>query len=165
MKNGSNILGSTSGAIPTPVSVIAKATNSPSSPSTPSVALQDDVHCREHDDAAARHRVTRVDRDVDQRQLKLRDIDFDRPDIRRDLALELNVAAQRPEQHFMHAFDPLFHVGNDRIERLAARESQQLAGQAFSTMGGRVDGIDPLQIFGIGKPPAQKLRMAADDHQ
>src|ERR1700737_2810651 len=65
----------------------------------------------------------------------------------------------------MHAFDPLFHVANDRIERLAARESEQLTGQALSAMGGRVDGIDPLQILGVAEPPTEKLGITPDDHQ
>ncbi len=54
---------------------------------------QGDVERRQRDDASAGHRVTRIDRNVDQRQLELRDIDFDRPDICRYVALERNVSA------------------------------------------------------------------------
>jgi len=39
--------------------------------------LQGDVSRRQRDDASARHRVTRIDRNVDQRQFELRDIDLD----------------------------------------------------------------------------------------
>ena len=116
-------------------------------------------------DAAARHRVARIHRDVDQRQLELGNVDLDRPDVVRDIAFELNVSAQRADQHLVHGLDAFLEVGDDGIERLAARERQQLARQALAAIGGRVHRLDRLQMLGIGEPAAQKLRMAADDHQ
>ena len=131
----------------------------------PVALLQGDVARRQRNDAAARHRVTRVDGHVDQRELELGDVDLDRPDIRRDVALELHVAAQRADQHLVHGLDAFLEVGDHRVERLASRERQQLARQALAAIGGRVDRVDRLQMLRIGEPAAQKLRMAADDHQ
>jgi len=45
------------------------------------VLLQRDVERRQRNNATARHRIPRINRDVDQRQLELRDVDLDRPHI------------------------------------------------------------------------------------
>ena len=131
----------------------------------PVALLQGDVARRQRDDAAAGHGVARIDRDIDQRELELRDVDLDRPDIGRDVAFELNVSAQRADQHLVHGLDAFLEVGDDRIERLASRERQQLARQALAAIGGRMHGVDRLQMLRVGEPAAQQLRVAADDHQ
>jgi hypothetical protein len=86
----------------------------------PVALLERDVSRRQRDRAAARHGVARVDRDVDQGELELGDVHLDRPDVPRDVALELNVAAQRADQHLVHRLDAVLQVGDDRVERLAA---------------------------------------------
>ena len=86
--------------------------------------LERDVARREGNRAAAGHGVARIDRDIDQRQFEFRNIDLDRPDLVRDIAFELHVSAQRADQHFVHGLDTLLEIGDDGIERLAARERQ-----------------------------------------
>ena len=51
------------------------------------------------------------------------------------------------------------------VERLAAREREQLPGQALAAARGRLDRVDRAQVLGLGDPPAQHLRVAAHDHQ
>ena len=65
----------------------------------------------------------------------------------------------------MHRFHALLEIGDDRVERLASRERQQLPRQALAAVGGRVHRVDRLQMLGIGQSATQKLRVTADDHQ
>src|SRR5262249_32575309 len=127
--------------------------------------LQCDVPHRQRYGAAARHGVTCIDHDVDQRQFKFRDVDLDRPELGRNVALKLNVSAQRTNQHFMNGVDAFLEIGHDRVEWLTPRESQQLTRQALAAISGCVDRVDSLQVLGIGEPKAQELRVPANDHQ
>ena len=56
-------------------------------------------------------------------------------------------------------------IDRHRIERLAAREGQELAREALAAPRRRQDGLDPLQRLRLGQPAAQHFGVAADDHQ
>src|SRR5262249_19113510 len=58
----------------------------------PVALLQADVLRRQLDQASARPGIAGVARDVDERQFELRDVDLDRPNIGRYVALELDVS-------------------------------------------------------------------------
>ena len=71
VKNGSNTRGSVSGGMPAPVSVSSITRKSPCKPSTSAPAGQRDPANRQREDAAIRHRVARIDAEVQQRELEL----------------------------------------------------------------------------------------------
>ena len=86
----------------------------------PVAFLQGDVSRRQRNEASAWHGIAGIDRDVHQCELELGNVYLDRPDIRCNIAFELDVSAQRADQHFMHGLNPLLEVGDHRVERLAS---------------------------------------------
>ena len=57
----------------------------------------------DRDRAAVGHRVTRVDAEIQDRQLQLAGVDLDRPQVVGERHLDLDVAAKRAVEHLPHS--------------------------------------------------------------
>ena len=131
----------------------------------PIAFLQRDVPHRQRQRPATWHRITCIDRDVDERQFKLGDVDLNGPNISWNVMPEFDVSAQRSDKHFVNRFDPLLEINNHGRYRLTARECQELTRQALAATRRSVDGIGGLQQLGLGEPSTQNLSVTARDHQ
>ena len=99
VKNGSNTRARTSGGMPWPVSAIEILTKSPRAV----LGLCLHVLNGDDDDAAIGHGVPRIQAQVQNRELHFAGIDFDRPGVRREGDLHVDVSAQRSVEHGSHA--------------------------------------------------------------
>ena len=124
-----------------------------------------DVRRGDFDQPARRHRVARVDRDIQDRQLQFIGIDLDRPKSVWQTQADLYVLAQRPVQDHLHRLDPRLQVHDLRLESGAPRESQQLFGQGRAP-GHRLlhAGLQLLAPFGI-LGPVHQINARRSDHQ
>ncbi len=84
---------------------------------------------RDHQFAAARHRVARVGGKVGKAGLELRRIDHHRPDLFGEIERGLDVLAEQAAQQLDHAADQLIEVDALGLQRLAPREREQPARQ------------------------------------
>ena len=85
--------------------------------------------------ADGRHRVARVDREVEDDQLDLGGIDHRRPEPRDQTPLQADMAAERTAQQAVHAGDNAIEVHRAGQQLLAAGEGEQLAGQRGAAFG------------------------------
>ena len=90
--------------------------------------------------AAVRHGVAGVDGHVQHRVLDLVGVHQRVPQPARDHGLDLDGFAQGPPQHVAHAADDAAQVHRFGLQRLAAGERQQLAGEARAPRH-RADGV------------------------
>src|SRR5204862_3119759 len=90
-----------------------------------------DISCRNREVPSPRHGVTRINRDIYERQLEFRNVNLNRPDILRYMAFQLNVPAQRANQHFTNGIDSFLQTDDNRTKRLSSRDGQELTRQAF----------------------------------
>ena len=97
------------------------------------------VKCCNRDCASHRHNVARVDHEIDQRGLEFGDIDHDRPDVAIDVELQRHGAADTGAENVAYRFDSLGHIDRLRVDALAPRECQQLAGQRRTAPRGCFD--------------------------
>src|SRR5260370_13468262 len=79
--------------------------------------------------AAIRHRITRVDRKVEQRVLKLRWVDACRPQIGGQTGVNLDTFSYCPLQDRDHVGQVVVQVEDLCAQGLLARESKQALGQ------------------------------------
>ncbi len=87
--------------------------------------------------ALAVHGIAGVECDIDQRGFELARVD---PDMARPLGqlnLHMNARTGDALEHLANVLDPLRHIEDFRVQRLAARERKQLAGQ----LAGALDGV------------------------
>ena len=131
--------------MPMPVSVTSRRTKRPGS--TPGLAdrlgwAELGVPGLEGQRAAARHRVARVDGEVDQDLLDPGRIVGERPERRVEPALDDDVLADRRTQEAVEARDQLVEVEDDDRAALAAGEDHQLADEADAALGGAPDLLD-----------------------
>ena len=89
--------------------------------------------------AAGRHRVARVDRQIDDHLLELADIDLDRPQVAAVIDLELDVVADQAGKQHAQIGQHVGQVQHLRPQRLLAREGQQLAHQRGRPVGVLLD--------------------------
>ncbi|GJD69837.1 hypothetical protein MMMDOFMJ_2775 [Methylobacterium gnaphalii] len=117
------------------------------------------------DAAAIRHRVARVDAEVQQRVLELRGIDHHRPEAGRGHRLEGDLRPDRAADQFLHAGHEPVHVGGLGIERLAAREGEQAVRQRGGALRGahrRVHVAVDIGEPALADPVLQQLEAARD---
>ena len=97
------------------------------------------------DRAAVRHRIARVDDDIDEGALELRHIDEHRPHPLRQLEHQLDVLARRCGEHIARRDEALAQVGDDRVERLTARKGQEPPRQGLAARRRVFDRLDRAQ--------------------
>ena len=149
---GSKAREATSLSIPMPVSVTSSRTNRPGS--TPGIGErlrrpELGVAGLERQRAATRHRVARVDREVDQDLLDPGRVVGERPEVGLEAALDDDVLADRRAEEAVEARDQLVQVEDDLGAALPAREDHQLADEADPALGGAPDLLD---VGGRGRP-------------
>lgn len=84
--------------------------------------------------AGAVHRISGVDRKVEQRILDLDRIGKRIPETAGDDGLDLDFFAERAAQHVVHAGDEAAYIDDFRLQRLAAAEGEKLARQPRSAI-------------------------------
>ena len=78
---------------------------------------------------------------------------------------DLDVAAQRAAEHVLDLRQPFGKIDDARLQRLPARECQQLPRQALAALGRVGDRVEQLDLLVVLDVAAQPLHAAADDHQ
>ena len=107
---------------------------------------------RAHDDlAAVRHRVARIDDEIDDHLLELIEIGLDQPEIAPVPHVELDRLADEPAQQHVQIGEHVAELQHLRTQRLAARESQELTHETGGAVGVLLDLHDVLEGR-IGRP-------------
>ena len=167
VKNGSKILSSWSAAMPMPVSCIEIATNSPLRPGCARRAgMPLGLADCDRQAAFAIHGIAAVDGEIDQRRLELRDVGDGMAVRIADFDVDLDAPAdQRPDQ-LRDALDLGADIEDLRLQRLAAGEGEQLAGQFGGPFHGFRDGVDIAAAALLRQfAAAQEVGGGADDGQ
>src|SRR5262249_30624706 len=102
--------------------------------------IRDRILRLEPHDAAVRHRVARIGRYVQQRELELGWIDEDWPHISRDAGLEIDVARERALKKRHHLPDLAAQVDRLRMERPLSGKCQELTYERVAARGGMLRG-------------------------
>lgn len=92
--------------------------------------------------ALAVHRIARVDRKVEQRGVELVGIGFDPASVLGHLDIEHHARADRRLEQIERAAYPLAGVEHLRLQRLAAGEGEQLAGELGRAVDGLADRVE-----------------------
>ena len=117
------------------------------------------------DDAARRHRVTRVDRQIDDSDFKFIDVDGDRPKPILQLNVDADISRDRRRQNITEAVEAFPEVDGFWLERPPASKSQQSASQIFGAGGRDFDRVNRAFVLWVTQPALEVLRIAAYDHQ
>ena len=91
-------------------------------------------------------------------------VDFDRPDVRREVHLHLDVSAQRSVEHGAHALQVRDDVDRFRIQRPAAREGQQVPGEAGAAGDGAAHRLEHARTRRPAAGALEQLQ-AAGEHR
>ena len=116
--------------------------------------------------AAARHRVARVDHQVEQRGLELRRVDIGRHRAGRQVYLELDRLRTGAAQYRLELADQPVDVVDFGAQRLAPREGEQLLGQLGAAFGGALGAVDdaaPLPL--VAQRTGEEVEAVGDDGQ
>ena len=88
------------------------------------------------------HRVSGVDGEVENDKLELRGITRRRPEVGRQIGLDLHESAEAALQQFTHAGDDGIHIHRSRRQILTACIGQQLLGELPAAQRGPQRGLD-----------------------
>ena len=110
-----------------------------------------------------RHRVPRVDREVEQGILKQRTVDDGQVRGSPDQDPKLDRLAKRAPQEFGEIGHERADVGRLRVERLAPAEGEELGGELRAILRGVVSLARELALVGIGEHGVQQFQIG-DDH-
>ena len=117
-------------------------------------------------DAALRHRVARIDREIENRQLELIGIDPRRRQSLRNVKPQRDARPQRALEQIAHALDQPTQIDRHRAQILLARERQQPLGQRSAALGALHRAIDqPMQTRIVRQALAQQVEIAHHRHQ
>jgi hypothetical protein len=89
--------------------------------------------------AAPRHGIAGVNGKVEQNLLHHTGIGFDHGGGQAVIQSQRHILAQHPAQHIAHVADDFVHVQSFGLDKLAAAESEQLAGQTGGAFSGLAD--------------------------
>ena len=103
------------------------------------VRVEIDVCCLDGELAPHRHRVARVDREVQHDLLDLTRIGHDAAELSPRQERELDVLAHQAAEHALHPPDERVEVDHLRLEDLLPAEREELAGERARPLGGVVD--------------------------
>ena len=127
--------------------------------------IQDDVARLDQQFAAVRHRIARIEAEIDQRGLELGAIDMDDAEIVREHGVDLDLRTQGAPQELAGVGDQGVEVGRLRPQRLLAREGEQLAGQGGRAIDGLAHQLEPFVRDGAQVLVQQYVDVAQDHHQ
>ena len=123
-----------------------------------------DVGGADRQRAAARHRVARVDGEVDDDLFELALVDLGEAEIAAVHELQLDILADQPAQQVRQLDQHVGDVEDARLQGLLAREGQQLAHE----IGGAVGVLLDLHDVGEGRvarPEPHQQQIAEADHR
>jgi hypothetical protein len=119
----------------------------------------------EREKTRARHRIARVEGEVEQRGLELPGIGGDVPHVRLEDRPDGDALAERMAQQLGELRDEVVRIERPRLGRLAAREGEQLPGERGGAIGAAADHLEVAAGVGLGVRVLQDLERAADDVQ
>jgi hypothetical protein len=119
----------------------------------------------DHELAAGRHRVARVQGQVQDHLLELGPVGPQIAGARVQIHLEFDLLADEAPQHGLDAGRDIVHGQNLRLEHLAAAEGQKLLSQAGGPLGGVADAGHVLGQVGPGRLVEGEVREADDRGQ
>ena len=118
------------------------------------------------DRAAVRHRVARVDREVEDRKLELVGVDPRRRQPFRNIQPQRDARPERALEQIAHALDQRAQIDRHRAQILLARERQQPLRQRGAALGALQRAVDqPMQPRIVGHALAQQIEIAHHRHQ
>ena len=129
------------------------------------LVVDHDVRRLDRDRAAARHRVARVHREVDDHLLELRRVGTNRRELRLEHRQELDVLADQAAEHHVHVGNDGIQVEHARLQHLPAAEGEQLPRQRGGPRGGLLDLLGVAAQPRVGVAADQKLAVAGDRGQ
>ena len=128
--------------------------------------VEEDVAGLQHQRAAVRHGVARVQREIEDRGGKLARVDQRRPGILGELRHDGDLLAERRVQQLGGLERQRIDVDLARLERLLAGEGEQVLGQLRAALGGVVDQLgDGGELGTVGDRIRQDADRAGDDGQ
>ena len=99
--------------------------------------------------------------EIEERQLELIGVDVRRPQVGRELRLDLDQRADRAAQHLEHAVNQLRDIDGRRVQVLLAGEGEQALGERGAAFGPFDRALDQAQCPGVVlQPLAQQLQVA-----
>ena len=116
--------------------------------------------------AAVRHRVARVDDEIDHHLFELVEVGLDEPQVAAVAQVEFDLLADEAAHQHLEVRQHVADLQDLRTQRLAAREGEQLADEARRAVGVLLDLHDVLEGR-IGRPVIgeQQVRIADDRGQ
>ena len=159
VKNGSNARAWTSGGMPWPLSATEILTNSLDAPSS-SVRMH--VLDGDGDDTAVCHGVSRIQAQVQDRELHLAGIDFDRPDPGPNVICTLMWPPSDPSSMARMLFRCVATSIDSGIHGPAARESQQMPRQTGAAGDGPAHRLEHPRRRRPGAGPLEQLQTARE---
>src|SRR5215510_5843759 len=120
---------------------------------------------RERKNAAVRHGVPRIDPEIQQRELELSRVDAGATSTIRSERLYLDISAQGPFEHLADMRQGFRKVDDFGLQRLAAREGQQLTGQLLASFDRSGDHLQRQADLLFRNGSLHDLSRAIDDHQ
>ncbi|CAJ7649595.1 Uncharacterised protein [Burkholderia pseudomallei] len=128
------------------------------------LAAERDVVRADLEAPALRHRVAGVDREIDHRELELRDVDAHGPQVELRVDGERRFRAERRLQQLAARREPVRDVDRLAAQRLLARDAQQLARERLAVLQRALDRGE-LGVQMLNAAPPRDLHVARDDHQ
>ena len=119
-----------------------------------------DIGCLDQQGAALRHRIARVDRDVQKRRLDLIHIDHDGPELGRKRMSDFDRGTNRATQHRVHLGDDRIQVRQHRIEMLLASEGKERLGQLGPARCAALCGLQQTPALLVRDPDLEQLQRA-----
>ena len=114
---------------------------------------------------ASRHRVARVDREIDDHLLELSRIGADRTELGVEHRQQLDVLADQAPQHHVHVGDDGVEVEHPGLQDLPAAEREQLPGERRGARGGLLDLLGVASQARVVLAGDEELAVAGDGGQ
>ena len=114
---------------------------------------------------AGRHRVARIDRQIDQRLLDLGRIRTDRAEVPCERGHEVHILADQPPEHLAHLSDQVVQVEDPRLQHLPRAEGEELANQHLRARRRVPDDVQFLSFRGVGGRVEQEQLNGAENRR
>ena len=116
--------------------------------------------------AAVRHRIARIDDQVQQYVIELVRVDHGTAEVVCDLGDHAGAGGEHAARHIVHLAQQVAGIDHHRLQRLAAREREQVRSELGAALDARQRHLDPrqrrlVQVAG----QLEQLQVAADDLQ
>ena len=124
-----------------------------------------DLANREREKAAVRHGVAGIDAEIQQRKFEFARIDARAAGAILRRRSDLDISTQRAFEHLADMRQQVGKIDDNALQRLPAREGQQVTGQVLAAFDCSRDHAERYGGILVRDGPLQFLGRAADDHQ